>query len=247
MKDNYAVTTFSLDGWQRYGKQFVDTFLQNWPLPLFVFGEGQSCPREYRNRRELIWYDLRDDPEHEQFVAKFSGAEFNHPVDFNMMSVRFCHKVFAITSPKLPGEGWRTWIDADCWTTKMVEPFWLANLFPDNKALTFLGRKGFMRPGQKAYTECGFVGYNQSFEESIWVLAKMRALYTSGRLFTLGQHNWHDSYAFDHARQSVPEPLLNNLSAHCPAGELHVWPKTVLGNFMIHNKGPGRKAKAYGC
>lgn len=245
--NNYAVTTFSLKGWKVYGKRFVDSFLQYWPIPLVVFAEGQLAPEGYRGLRELIWLDLKDDRDHEAFVAKFTHKRFNHPTDVNMMSIRFCHKVFAITSPELPGAGWRIWIDADSETKKPVKPQHIEKLLPTDKALTFLGRKGRMRPGQKAYTECGFVGYNQSNPLVLQQLVDMREIYTSGLLFTLGQHNWHDSYVFDYTRKKlIPKELWNNLSEHYQEGDLHVWPKTILGEFMVHNKGPKRKRKAYG-
>lgn len=240
-----VVTTFSPVGWDVYGRRFVESFQKNWPdeVRLHCFLEGQQIPPGYPT---VAWHDLENDPEHEKFCHQWGAPEWNHPTDFNEMSVRFCHKVFAITSPGLPMKGWRIWIDADVLFTRDVTAF-LPSLFPDDKALTYLGRKGQMRPSQPAYTECGFVGYNCDIAKVRAMLYDMRAIYVSGKLFTLGRHNWHDSYVFDHCREShhFGKDELNNLSEN--ATGMHVWPQTVLGKFSQHQKGPRRKAEVYGA
>lgn len=239
-----VVTTFSPAGWDHYGKRFVDSFLRHWPdeVQLHCFLEGQHIPPGYP---KVAWHDLENDPEHQAFCAKYSGPEWNHPTDYNEMSVRFCHKVFAITSPSLPAMGWRVWIDADVLFTRDVTAF-LPVLFPPGKALTYLGRQGLMREGQIAYTECGFVGYNGDVAKVRAMLHDMRQIYTTGRLFELGRHNWHDSYVFDHCRDHhhFGPGWLNNLSENVTG--LHVWPHTVLGQCSQHQKGPRRKIEVYG-
>ena len=242
--NNYFVTSFSPRGYSQYGKRFIDSYLEHGPYPLIVFGEGQPCPAEYIERRELIWYDLKDDADHEAFCERNAGRD--HPHDFNMMPVKFGHKVFAITSPKLPAEGWRVWIDADVEFTAPVEPRHLNELFPGDKALTLLGRKGYMRPGQPMYSECGFVGYNQRFGSARKVLANMRKTFTSDQVFKQGRHNWHDSYTFDWWRAiHVPPEYQNNISPHTKAGQLDAWSGSILSEFCQHHKGPKAKAKAY--
>jgi len=243
------VTTFSPSGWGYYGKRFVESFLQHWPTyaKLHVFLEGQEVPDGYPT---VSWHDLRKDWEHEEFVTKWSGPEWNSKTDYNEMSVRFCHKVFAITSLKLPQSGWRVWVDADVVTKAPIDKGWLDRTLPTGKALSFLGRKGFMRPmvSQPAYTECGFVGYNFDHPRVADMLDAMRLIYTSGELFQLGKHNWHDSYVFDYCKQrsGIPAAEMHNLAAHCEAHTFHPWPRTELGKVMEHYKGPGRKASAYG-
>jgi len=242
-----VVTSFSPRGWKVYGKRFVDTFLKHWPhhVRLDVFLEGQEVPAGYEAAAQ--WHDLRDDPEHEEFCAKYAGPEFNHPRDFNMMSVKFAHKVFAITSPQLPIGEWRIWIDADSETIADVTTDWLRSVMPLDKDLAFLGRQGVMRPGQAMYTECGFVAYNTESLTVQATLQEMRRIYTSGDLFGLGTHNWHDSYVFDHCRMRLTAPSQwHNLSAHCQQ-DFHPWPKTVLANVLVHQKGPKRKLAAYGA
>lgn len=243
--DLHVVTTFHHSAWPVYGKRFVDSFLRNWQATLFVFGEGQSAPDGYRGMRDLIWNDLCDDPEHEAFCIRNRGKD--HPRDFNEMPVRFGHKVFAATSPKLPQTGWRVWIDADVEFTAPVEPQHLERLFPSDKMLTFLGRKGWMRRGQPAYTECGFVGYNLAHEPARNVLENMRKTFVTDDVFRQGRFNLHDSATFDRWRTwcTTPESW-NDLSGHCPPQTFHVWPHSILGEFSAHHKGKRRKHQAYG-
>lgn len=242
-----VVTSFSQKGHLQYGQRFINTFLEHWPesVELHVFTEG---PQKYPTPG-VAWHDLHLDPAHQAFCERYSGPQFNSPTDFNMMSVKFAHKVFAVTSPELPVGGWRIWIDADVETTRKVTPEHLAALAPPDKLLTFLGRTGWMRPGQPMYTECGFVGYNTDDLRVCAMLHDMRAIYTTGKLFTLGLHNWHDSYVFDHVRTHLgfPPGCVNNLSVHLPPGTFHPWASTVLGEIMVHHKGPKRKIAAYGA
>lgn len=246
-----VVTTFSPQGYESYGHAFLDSFLRHWPafVGLHVFLEGQRPP--FQDAR-IHWHELNDDPEHVDFCDTHAGRDDEH--DWNMMPVKFCHKVFAVTSSELPrathqAHVWRVWIDADTITTKDIDEAFLARLLPTGKALAFLGRTGFMRPGQPMYTECGFVGYNVANPSACAVLHDMRALFTTGKLFGLGRHNWHDSFAFDHCRRHIgfhPD-VEHNLSAHCKDGELYPWDKSILAERLEHRKGPRRKAAAYGA
>lgn len=253
-----VVTSFSPQGYAQYGKRFIDSFLRFWgatgDVEMHVFLEGQTPPIAdyiaHPNIGMLVWHNLRDNAQHEEFVTRWSGPKWNDPHDFNMMPVKFCHKVFAITSPSLPLDGWRVWIDADVVTTALVTSEWLQKALPSWKAIAYLGRTGFMRPGQPMYSECGFVGYNLDHPWVQAVLHDMRAIYTTGKLFGLGKHNWHDSYVFDHClgKHLTDErrAALHNLSEHHAERCLYPWDETLLADVMEHHKGPRRKLAAYG-
>lgn len=241
-----VVSSCSQKGWARYGERFVDTFLKRWPehISLRFFTEGYAIPEHHRVQQ----IDLADDIDHEVFCDVFSGPEFNHPIDYSMQSVRFCHKVFAITSPLLPEDGWRVWIDADVVTHSPVTAEWLRAVLPDNKAVSYLGRIGMMRPGQAMHSECGWVGYNLTFPRAARMLREMRMIYITGELFKLGQFNWHDSYVFDHclrAERMSPQHV-HNLGGHIRRHCLNIWDESLLQQTMTHNKGLGRKEAAYG-
>lgn len=242
--NGHVVTSFSPEGYERYGKRFIESYLSRWTWPLYVFAEGQPMPRAYLGT--LHWHDLKDDEEHEAFCKRNAGKDSK--TDFNEMPVRFGHKVFAVTSPRLPRDGWRVWVDADVEFHGEVTDEVLAQLFPSDKTLTFLGREGFMRPGQPAYTECGFVGYNLDDVDGQIVLEKMRDAFAEDEVLQFGRHNKHDSYTFDRVKglYTGGPDTWNNLSAHCRPGTMHVWPHTILSRFSSHQKGPKRKKAHYG-
>ena len=120
-----VITSFSKQGYAQYGRQFIDSFLANWPehVKLWVATEGYDL--DTHHRAKVNYFDLTHDPAHEDFCETYAGPEFNDPRDFNMMSVRFAHKVYAKTSPNLPNTGWRIWIDGDVVTHSPVSPDWL--------------------------------------------------------------------------------------------------------------------------
>jgi hypothetical protein len=239
------VTSFSPRGWHQYGIYFVETFRRHWPsdIRLDVFLEGQMPPLL---DDRIFWHELRDDAQHEWFCKK--NAHRDDPLDWNMMPVKFGHKVFAITSDRLPKTGWRVWLDADVITTEPVTQPWLDKVLPKGKALSCLLRRGIMRPGQPLYTECGFVGYNLDDPRTMKLLAELRDVFVSEKVFTFGQHNQHDSYAFDwcRKRQNFRKDEVHNLSFMAKENELHPWPKTELSKCLVHNKGPRLKRAMYG-
>lgn len=247
-----VVTSFSPSGYEVYGKQFLKSFLTNWPdcVQLHVFLEHQPIP--FDNPR-VTWHDLHLDHDHESFCAKYSGPEFNHKTDFNAQSVRFCHKVFAITSPELPSKGERVWCDADVVTNRRITQADVDAMFPSGKALAYLGRDPklnkqvwvFNGIERKICTESGFIYYNLDHPKVLPLLAEMRRFYTSGELFSRPATDWHDAKVFDICRDRAGFEDYELLNYCDGIVGTHPWPHTVLGRCMTHNKGPGRKASAY--
>lgn len=243
MFDHVAVTSFSPRGWEVYGKKFVDSFLQHWDIPLLCYHESQQQP--FRHQR-LYWFNLDYDSDRAAFIKRNSTpVKIGVRTDPNEQSIRFCHKVFAITNHEIESR-WRIWIDADVVTHHAVNEDALADLCPENASLAFLGRTQALWTGQKPYPECGFVAYRTEDERVQAMLSRMRSLYVTDELYKLGPHCQHDSYVFDYCRQQsgIPPQEQANLSAGLDG--LHVWPRTVLGKFMTHAKGELRKHEAYG-
>ena len=242
MFSHLAVTTFSKRGYDVYGERFVESFLVHWPIPLVVFHESQECPVVHER---LIWLNLDECPDRAAFIKRNSTPEkvgdWTNP---NMQSIRFCHKVFAITDPRIPDSNWRIWLDADVETVAPVTTQALDAMCPPDKRLSFLGRLD-KTWGKEPHAECGFVGYRTGDENVRRMLEHMRHTYTSDYLYQMGHCNWHDGAVFEAAKDAyVPEDYWHNLSPGLCG--LHVWPHTVLGKYLVHHKGIQRKQKAYG-
>lgn len=236
MNDYYAVTTFSPAGFEVYGRNFIETFLAHWDVPLFCFFEGKEPPRLLHSR--LNWQALDRDQDRAEFIRLYSGPEFNlGPAHPNSQSIRFCHKVFAITQMLLTGR--MLWIDADVETVATVNDDALQEILPRDASLSFLGRRNW------PYSECGFVGYNLNDPKVVAMLKDMRFVYTSGELFKRPQNCWHDSATFDYCRKrsGIPEQRQCNLTRQ--ENGINPWPCSVLGKYMRHHKGPAGKMRAY--
>ena len=235
------VTTFSRDGYACYGQRFVDSFVEHSKgIPLVVYHESQE---DVDFHDLLTWSNLDHDLDRQKFIEDHGAdpvkvSNWRHP---NQQSIRFCHKVFAITDAiRRATTDWVVWIDADSTITKTLGVGLMQRVCPSTADVVYLGRVDM------PYTECGFVGYRAAALPVRRLAEDMRHVYTSGELFTWPQNHWHDSQTFDTClkRSTIREDRRYNLSQHVRGS--HVWPHTVLGEFCVHNKGPQRKRAAYG-
>jgi len=234
------VTTFSPAGYQLYGRRMLESFLSHSALPIMAYHESQPdvmLGPEWRN--------LDHDPDRARFIQDH-GADrdkVGSPRDPNSQSIRFCHKIFAVTAAAQRADAeWLVWIDADTLITNDITTQDMLQCCPVGSDLAFLGRRDM------PYTECGFVAYRLGNQRVRAMLDDMRRYYTTGEIFTRPRSDWHDSRCFDicrdPARAHIPLERQRNLSANIPGA--HVWPHTCLARWSIHQKGPGRKAKSYG-
>jgi hypothetical protein len=234
--ENYtAVTTFSPRGYALYGRRFIESFLTHWSIPLVAYYETE---RPDITDPRLTLRDLDLDEDRARFMQRYDRPEFRGtPADYATQAIRFCHKVFALTSD-IPPTKWWIWIDADVDTFAPVTSQILLRVCPEGAALSYLGR------GDGDHSETGFVAYRLEDAGVVAMLAYLRRMYTSGALFEHDARKRHDAALFDLARSFVPAEKQCNLSKEI-AGT-HVWPRSVLGSVMHHWKGQARKRAAYG-
>lgn len=234
-----VVTTFSQDGYECYGRRFVQSFLEHAPeTPLICYHE--SFPSIDVIAENLEWRNLDRDPDRKKFIAdhgkdpaKVSDARFP-----NHQSIRFCHKVFAVTdAAERCNSEWLVWLDADVVITG--KPEW-EHCLPGGSSLSFLGRERY------AYSECGFVGYRVADPKVLALLRDMRAYYTTGEIFTRPAADHHDSRCFDICRLRSGVGKEAQCSIAFPSNQTHVWPSTPLARWSQHQKGPRRKMQVYG-
>jgi len=237
MTDKTAVTSFSPQGYKVYGRRFLKTFLKHWDLDLQIFYEGPPPDDDLAKHPRLHWRDLDKDEARNAFIKReqdpvtLSGSYIRG-------AIKWCNKVFAITNSDLPPSEWLIWIDADVETKTPCKDEFLAKVCPDNADVVFLGR-----PWAYA-SETGFVSYRMSAKPVQELLAMMRHYYVSGNYRAFP--NWGDGYLFDRAREATGGFRELDLASECEAAGLHVWPETLLGPYMQHNKGPIAKSDRYG-
>lgn len=224
-----ACTSFSPKGYEVYGKKFLETFLEYWPIEIAVFYEGQK-PGITDSR--VSYFDLLEDSEFRAFQGEYGYFQGK---DYRFMATKFSPKVFAKTSSLRPKCDWWVWIDADVVTTKTIDDRFFKETCPAGFTGSYIGRKDW------DHSECGFVSYNLNVGGKEF-LEDFRQLYVTGSLFSLQQ--WHDSFAFDWLREQNENNLFKNLAEGI--GGTHPWPNTILGEYMTHFKGPVAKVEHYG-
>ena len=223
-----ACTSFSPEGYKVYGKRFLESFLRHWPIEIVVFYEDQKPDLD--NDR-ILYLNLCDDREFTSFQAEYG---FFGTTDYRLMATKFSPKVFSITSNRIPQTDWLIWVDADVETFKDVDETFFDKTCLKEFNGSYIGRKDW------DHSECGFVSYNLGNGGKEF-LEDFRSLYSTGMLFSLPQ--WHDSYAFDYIREQNGNKFFN--LAQDLSG-MHPWPETILGDYMVHSKGPKAKIETYG-
>ena len=207
-----VVTSFSLAGYERYGKAFLES-ARNLPCGVTVYSED-DLP---------IPHKKLDDPVHLDFLARCR----DDPADYRFKAKRFSHKVFAVLASK--GKGRLIWMDADVNVFAKVPKAFLDGLMPKGVYTAYLGRKHM-------HSECGFVMYDRDHQVHEKFMAAWRSLYETDDLFKLTE--WHDCVAYDHLRTSLNVPSANISGKDAD----HPFINSQLGKYMDHFKGNRKKA-----
>lgn len=212
-----CVTSFSADGYEKYGRRFLETYTEHHDTPIVVYTE-EDCDF----RHPLVSYkDLYLVPGCVDFLARckfpiMQGFQLDGTRVFQFNATRFCRKVYAQLDAAVDETGWLYWLDADIeFTEPMPFPIHLDTF------LVYLGR-------QTTHSCTSFVGFNldHPMSEAFWDL--YRNFYDHGLIFTAAE--WHDAYILDVIRKSVDLPCVS-----LTTGDGNVFDDAFPGNH--HSKG----------
>ena len=219
----HIVTSFNKNGYEKYGKNFLETFKSK-DVDLYVGTEDAlSLFPKYENVNFFSIDKSMSINYWNQYVSKLPE---DLKKSYQFQAHRFCFKVQALNSNKfLPKDGYRVWIDADVLFKKEINAKDLLKI-SNEKNLTYLGRDSFW------HSECGFIIFKLNNYGAIF-LHRWLWFYKTGRVITLPE--WHDSYVFDVVRKELSSNDLNNLSKEID--DRDVWDKTILFEYMTHLKG----------
>jgi hypothetical protein len=237
-----VITTFNADGYAKYGRRMIQTFLQTWPVSLVVYAEGCSVQETAPNlvvRDISVVNELTAFKQCWQGVPRANGDVSADPVrsqrkdagkGFKWDAVRFAHKVYSIFHcAKHIDTDWLLWMDADTVCHSPISVDDLDGLCPADQDLCFLGRRG-------KYTECGLYAMNLRSQRTRDFLTQFQRYYDDAEqgIFTLAE--WHDSFVFDAVRKHLPLQELD-WSSHLITGEGHPLINSAWGAYLDHLKG----------
>jgi hypothetical protein len=243
-----VVTTMHLDGYERYGRTMIRTFLDHWPAnaQLTVYAQDfevaersdrlgilnlhETCPEllTFKKANTEPWKNgLTGSAASKQAWVKLTDAH-----NFKFDAVKFSNKVFAYCrQATLTDARYLVWLDADTVTLKPIPEDFIPSL---GKAfIEYLGRR-------YTHSECGFMRFDMHRPNAQEFFSTIRAMYETGEIYTLNE--WHDSFVFDVVRSVMCAS--GTIDAHSISKydvSRHPFIDSVLGAYMDHLKGNRRK------
>ena len=243
-----VVTTFHKEGYDKYAKRMIQTFLANWPTDITLYAYPQDHDVE-ESAANLIVRDLHDSiPELVVFKERWkndpkaAGKVPLGPADrkgkqpgigFRWDAIRFSHKVYSVChAARNTDADVLFWMDADMVCHTPVPHHFIDKHAGLNYGLGFLGRP-------RKFTECGLYSMNLKDPATQEFLIEFQKAYDSGRLFTFQE--WNDCWVFDEVRKEVrqrhPTWVWNDWCQGIVKGEGHPLINSAWGAYLDHLKG----------
>ena len=230
-------TTWHSVGYKKYGKDYIETYLQNWPVevPLTIYAEDHN-PFTY-NADNISVLDQRTAlPDLKSWQEKHKDNDHAHgwnsshtKKSFLWDASRFANKTFAVWHfADYTNADIMIWCDGDVKTHTPIPIEFLHSIAPtEDQLATYLGRK--------TWPECGWVMYNRKHPEFNNFMKQWRWIYESDDIFN--HVEYHDSFIFGELVQEYANKgvQFNDLGGPDQGG--HIFINSSLGAYMDHLKG----------
>jgi len=218
-------TTFDPKDYLVYGKNFIKSFLNNWPedIKLYIYYEGQP---EIDNSR-VIWVDFNKEcSDQKEFAIRGTKYRQDH---FYKGATKFSYKGFTIINHLEKNlDRFNIWLDADTITTNPVTFEWLNSLKSSETCVSVLLRSS-------RAIESGFILTDNKHPSYNCFLHSYTDYYRKDLLYQLPE--WHDGYILTVVliQNSIP---VFNLTPNNEYAEVHPFSTGILGQCLDHLKGP---------
>ena len=185
MRTLSVFTTWHPTGYKKYGKDYIKTYLQNWPVevPLTIYAEDHE-PNTYNadnievlDQRTVLpdlkaWQEKHKDNPHAHGWNKDKSKK-----SFLWDASRFANKTFAIWHfMNHTDADVAIWCDGDVRTHTPMPIDFIHSIAPsENQLATYLGRK--------TWPECGWVMYNRRHPKFEDFMKRWRWIYESDDIF----------------------------------------------------------------
>jgi len=259
MTDITVVTTFHKPGLDLYGQRFIDSFGAQVDPQIKLLVYAEDC-KPYVTSKNITVLDAKETlPKLQKFknkwkdVPKANGIppadiKARRPRDwhkeFKWHAIRFANKVYAVFDACKRSTDWCVWMDADSYIHTEWSYADFANLLPNDKWITYVGRG----KGSQTWPECGFYGMNLRHPMCKQFLSEFERFYEDADNGIFELEEWHDSFVFGHILNQLT-PIDNNVLDYSAnmylkeaktGGGGHPLINGPLGKWMDHMKG-GRK------
>lgn len=241
--DLTVVTGWSPEGYELYGRNFMDGFERFWPKDVRLLAYVEET-RGLARAEEIVIHDV---PGVASFLARHEGnletrgrrpnerwSEKNRArgYDYRFDAYKFGRvPIYLRHAAGLLGKGPMIWLDGDVMTFALVTTELIGRVLPESADVAYLGRVG-------KHSEIGYQGYRLPAAHPF--ICEFANLYLTDGFLQLPE--WHSAYCFDHTVRHFEGAPLRTLNL-TPEGSRHVWFQSPLGQAMDHLKGDRRKQR----
>jgi len=225
-----VITTFSQDGYDLYGHQMIESWIQYWPndYHLNVYTEGYNINEQDSRITEI---DINAAcPRLEIFKQKSQNV--NQKKSRIDKTIKWCHKVYAIQHALNVDSDYLIFLDGDTQTKSSYAPRLEQQLVHDN-----LFAVHFENLKHGLHFETGFIVFNLKHEKTQWLKDILTTAYDSLDIYNMDK-TW-DGYWFSHLYEKYNLPV-KNLSESCSG----VFCNPLINNVLHHDVGTRKYRQA---
>jgi len=226
-----VVTTFSIDGYELYGKRMIETWLKYWPenYNLHVYTEGYTLEEKHER---LIEIDIDQACPNLQMFKDNSAKLITDPTNKKIINriaktIKWCHKVYAMAHAlKNCRSSHLIFLDGDTYTKKPV-------IFDLAEQLTrsHLFSVHFEKLKHGLHFETGLISFNMSHQQMSLLTNEMLKDYDNLNIYN-HKKTWDGywfSYLYSHFKLDVYD-----LSQGKRSG---VFTNPLVNGILIHEAG----------
>lgn len=233
--ETVVVTSFTPEGYERYGRNFLESWNLHWPNRLILYTHNQRIKgHEWVNAEEVPTIRAFLDRHKDNPVAKglvpnagWKESEVAKGYSFRFNAYVFGRKplIIADAMRRLPPETKLFWLDADIITFRGVPSGLLGSLLSHDLDLCFL-------PSNNDLTESSCVGFNLSRQSCRDFIEEFESIYVKDRFYD--EVCWDDGHVFDYLVARL-KPSFSYIR-----GMQHPFEQSILGKHMFHLRGPSK-------
>jgi len=230
-------TTWHTPGYKKYGKEFINNYLYNWPgqVHLTIYAEDHEPDSFNADNITVLdqritlpelkaWQERHKDNPHANGWNKDKTKK-----SFLWDASRFANKTFAVWHfAKYTNADVMIWCDGDVKTHTLMPVEFLHSIAPNkNQLATYLGRN--------TWPECGWMMFNRHHSQFKDFMEYWENIYTSDDIFN--HIEYHDSFIFGEIVNEFKKRgvKFRNLGGDDQGG--HIFINSELGAYMDHLKG----------